>query len=317
MNPVLPKLGLPALGVLSPGRHVAARAPEPFVRAAEWRFREARRHLEEASRRPRRGSTSVRPAGKTELIGFYVNWDDTSFTSLKENIGRIDKLVPEWLHLGSADGSIVVDDPPKQRQALTLVHEVRPGLPITPLVNNFDSASMTWQGEKLGAMLADPVARQRAIDGLLRIRPAGAFPRNQPRFREPAEGERGPVRTIPRGGVRRVSAARPRSLDLGPDGRRLLPVRRGGPFLRRADPHGVRRALGRDRGRTRRLAGVVRPVPRPSARDPPGGEGDRGSRELRLRLAARGNDGDRGVVPGGRPDRPGIGRAGSRSTRKP
>ncbi len=52
---------------------------------------------------------------------------------------------------------------------------MRPDLPITPLVNNFDSASMTWQGEKLGAMLADPVARQRAIEGLLRYVRLGHF----------------------------------------------------------------------------------------------------------------------------------------------
>jgi len=175
VNPVLPKLGLPAIGGTSAGRHPAAHAPEPFVGAAERRFREARRRLDEAARKASARTAPARHPGKTELVGFYVNWDDTSFTSLKENVGRIDKLIPEWLHLGSNDGTIVIDDPPKQRQALALVQEVRPGLRITPLVNNFDSASMTWQGAKLGAMLADPEARRRAIDGLLRYVRFGHF----------------------------------------------------------------------------------------------------------------------------------------------
>jgi len=174
VNPVLPALGLPAIG-LSPEHHPSARTPERFLGTAERRYLETRRRLEEATRsRPPRHVPAPHP-GPTELIGFYVNWDDTSFTSLKENLGRIDKLVPEWLHLASADGTIVPDEPAKQKQALALIHARRPDLPITPLVNNFDSPSMEWQGAKLGAMLADPVARGRAIDGLLRFVRIGRY----------------------------------------------------------------------------------------------------------------------------------------------
>ncbi|MFN7986799.1 MAG: glycosyltransferase [Thermoanaerobaculia bacterium] len=175
VNPVLPRLGLPAVGLPAGSHHAVARAPEPFVGTAERRFREARRRLEEEARKRRPMAPPARRAGKSELVGFYVNWDDTSYTSLKQNIGRIDRLVPEWLHLGADAGALVVDDPPRLRLALDLVREVRPGLPITPLVNNFESSTVTWQGGRLGRMLADPAARARVIEGLLRYVRGGRF----------------------------------------------------------------------------------------------------------------------------------------------
>jgi len=103
------------------------------------------------------------------LIGYYVNWDDTSFTSLKQNLAHIDKLMPEWLHLASADGSLVIDDPPKQTQVLTYIRAHKPDLPIAPLVNNFNSERMEWESAKLAAMLANRAARGRAIQNLLQF----------------------------------------------------------------------------------------------------------------------------------------------------
>ncbi len=34
-----------------------------------------------------------------EVYGFYVNWDENSTASLKENIDSLTMLVPEWYHL--------------------------------------------------------------------------------------------------------------------------------------------------------------------------------------------------------------------------
>ncbi len=60
----------------------------------------------------------VSPAN-TEVIGFYVDWDDNSFTSLKQNISHIDKLIPEWLHLTDATGTIAPDDLRQQQEQRT------------------------------------------------------------------------------------------------------------------------------------------------------------------------------------------------------
>jgi len=45
-------------------------------------------------------------------IGFYVNWDDASMSSLRQNLASLDVLIPEWLHLAGADGSIALDTSP-------------------------------------------------------------------------------------------------------------------------------------------------------------------------------------------------------------
>jgi spore germination protein YaaH len=97
-----------------------------------------------------------------------VNWDD-ALHSLKQNLAHLDKLMPEWLHLASADGTLVIDDPPKQSQVLTYIRQHRPDLGIVPLVNNFNSARMEWESAKLAAMLANRAARGRAIQNLLQF----------------------------------------------------------------------------------------------------------------------------------------------------
>src|SRR5262249_1673014 len=105
----------------------------------------------------------------SELLGFYVNWDDTSLTSLKHNLPRLDKLVPEWLHLASPDGTVSLDDPAKQSQVLAYLRTHRPDLPITPLVNNFNAGRTAWEGAKLAAMLTNAAARARAIQQILQF----------------------------------------------------------------------------------------------------------------------------------------------------
>lgn len=45
-------------------------------------------------------SKRYKQTGKIPLYAFFVNWDDTSSTSLEQHIEAIDVLVPEWLHLG-------------------------------------------------------------------------------------------------------------------------------------------------------------------------------------------------------------------------
>ena len=104
---------------------------------------------------------------QSELIGFYVNWDDNSFTSLKQNISRLDKLMPEWLHLKAADGSILIDDEIKQKRAIDFIQQNRPELPIIPLINNYDDSTQSWNGAKLTQMLANPKARHNLIAKLL------------------------------------------------------------------------------------------------------------------------------------------------------
>jgi peptidoglycan-N-acetylglucosamine deacetylase len=111
-------------------------------------------------------------AGSTQeyrprIIGFYVNWDDTSFSSLKTNLGKIDELIPEWLHLSGTDGAISVDDQAQQDKVLEHIRQNRPDMRIVPLINNFSQQNQDWDGDVLVGMLKDPAARARNIQNLL------------------------------------------------------------------------------------------------------------------------------------------------------
>jgi cellulose synthase/poly-beta-1,6-N-acetylglucosamine synthase-like glycosyltransferase/peptidoglycan/xylan/chitin deacetylase (PgdA/CDA1 family)/spore germination protein YaaH len=99
--------------------------------------------------------------------GFFVNWDDNAFVSLERNAGKLDVLVPEWLHLAGPDGSIRPDDPARQLRTRAWLKANAPAVRITPLVNNFDSRTQAWDAKGAAAMLADANARRRFEDGLL------------------------------------------------------------------------------------------------------------------------------------------------------
>ena len=172
MNPVLPSLGLPPIRALPHVHHLIPPQPKPIPNRSERRFQRAKQRLTKNLAKARLPGTSPVPAaprGPSEFIGYYVNWDDTSFTSLKQNLASIDKLIPEWLHLANADGTLAIDDPPKQMQVLTYIRKHRPALRIAPLVNNFNAARMQWESTKLAAMLANRAARQRTIQHLLQF----------------------------------------------------------------------------------------------------------------------------------------------------
>ena len=172
INPVLPSLGLTPTRALPQRHHIALLQPTHPPNRPERRFQRAKRKLDTYLTKTSTALSlpNLSPSrDQSELIGFYVNWDDTSFTSLKQNLMRLNKLMPEWIHLASADGSITIDDPPKLRQVLSYIHEHRPTLPIAPLVNNFASERMEWEEKKLAAMLTNPAARARAIQNLLQF----------------------------------------------------------------------------------------------------------------------------------------------------
>lgn len=96
---------------------------------------------------------------KQEVYGFYVNWDEKSKTSFKNNINSITTIVPEWLQLTpsltlktSTDSSIVTE---------AKAHDVK----ILPLVNNF--INNKWDGDILHRLFTTPGAEDLFIKNLL------------------------------------------------------------------------------------------------------------------------------------------------------
>lgn len=116
--------------------------------------------------RPRLG---IAAAGEPLTIGFYVNWDGNADTSLHQNIQRINRLMPEWLHLSDASGAISDDNIDKENQVLGYIQQNRPDLPVIPLVNSYDPQTGQWNSQRLGQMLDNAAARQQAVKNLLQF----------------------------------------------------------------------------------------------------------------------------------------------------
>ncbi|MEP6901671.1 MAG: glycosyl hydrolase family 18 protein, partial [Actinomycetota bacterium] len=97
-------------------------------------------------------------------VGFYVNYDDTSYASLKRNIEKIDWLSPEWVRLSDGDNPLVTEF---DQKALDLIHKEKPQMPILPLVQNYKDE--VWNSQILARQVATKESRQKLIDALTKM----------------------------------------------------------------------------------------------------------------------------------------------------
>jgi hypothetical protein len=107
-SPVLPALNLPGVSFLPQGAHalpaVPALTPERPLTRRERALRNDQNRLANERARELKQLLQPRKAGPVAsrqalAIGFFVNWDDASMSSLKENLGSLDTVIAEWLHL--------------------------------------------------------------------------------------------------------------------------------------------------------------------------------------------------------------------------
>jgi peptidoglycan/xylan/chitin deacetylase (PgdA/CDA1 family)/spore germination protein YaaH/GT2 family glycosyltransferase len=174
VSPMLPALNLPSASIVPHGAHMAPPPPSLSLPHALTRRERALRDTKDKLARERERTLrhllvqpqQANPAPAHPLtIGFFVNWDDASMSSLKENLGSLDMIIPEWLHLAGVDGALREDDPNRADQTTQYIRARRPDLRIVPLVNNWNGKE--WEGDKLGRMLANPTARAHAIAQLV------------------------------------------------------------------------------------------------------------------------------------------------------
>ncbi|HKA22860.1 MAG TPA: glycosyltransferase [Blastocatellia bacterium] len=168
INPLLPTLKLPKMSFL-PNDARAPTGPR-FETDAQRRLRETKQRLE-VERNKRQQAKHPKPRHEQFVdqmeVGFYVSWDETSMSSLKENIKNLDMLVCEFLHLETPSGDLSSesDRNPQglggEKAVIEFVRSTRPDLKIFALVNNFDGKA--WESEKLAAMLANRESRARCI----------------------------------------------------------------------------------------------------------------------------------------------------------
>jgi peptidoglycan-N-acetylglucosamine deacetylase len=111
-----------------------------------------------------------KPVGRPLAIGFYVNWDDSSYASLKRGLPTLDWVIPTWMSLSGPDMALhtAID-----AKALDLVRTQKPSTPILPLLQN--AAGGNWDGPGLTRMLADPAMRQARIAQIVAFIAANHF----------------------------------------------------------------------------------------------------------------------------------------------
>ncbi len=100
-------------------------------------------------------------------IAYFVNWDPNSYTSLKKNIGSIDILIPEWIHIGS-DYSISMDNQKYQEEITKYVKDNGSNVKIMPLINNFNIETLDWDQQLLSEVITNPVQRTTTVLALLK-----------------------------------------------------------------------------------------------------------------------------------------------------
>lgn len=122
--------------------------------------------------------TNRRPAdipfntGEGLRAAYYAPDDAASYVSLKEHVRQIDLLFPQWLHVNSPSGTLmmmssdnlsqypviqgnVIHDPDSLNKVKRVVLGASPGTDIFPHLNNFNPHTQDWD-EGVGAVLQDP-----------------------------------------------------------------------------------------------------------------------------------------------------------------
>lgn len=163
INPILPILGLSPLRHIPSYDQIAYRIGKHNIGDQLFRMNSINSvsllqtdffHKHFRGRRLRRTPSN----NSQKVIGFYVNWDPNSFTSLQRNIGHLNYIAPEWLHLrGSGpDLSQEID-----KKVITLANSRR--VPILPLFNNYDNG---WQSGSIHQVLRNHVKRTALVNQL-------------------------------------------------------------------------------------------------------------------------------------------------------
>ena len=97
-------------------------------------------------------------------MGFFINWDESSYESLKRNLDHLDWVVPAWSYLQNAregESPIATDI---YIPALNWIRVTRPETRIVPMVQNVINEN--WQGDLLARSIADEPHRRLLIDSL-------------------------------------------------------------------------------------------------------------------------------------------------------
>lgn len=185
-NPVLPTFNLRQLDILPKTADLKPKAPNLPTNPAEQRAKKAQadlqretaklKHITPGKRRsqlpivpaPVQIPTPVIATSRPISIAFYINWDDSSYESLKRNLDHLDWVIPGWLRLqetNANNSNPLISDMQNGVEALNLIRVTRPQITILPMVQNITNEK--FDGALLARMVADENHRRQLIDALL------------------------------------------------------------------------------------------------------------------------------------------------------
>ncbi len=164
INPVLDLLHLQSSSLLPQKKHLTRSVVENTGQFGK-KYLDARNKLfHQIKNEAQKTTIAARVNPQQERVAFFVNWDDASFSSLKQHITDIDVLIPEWLHLKN-DGSIVEDNKNRQEYVLQYIRSRKPDQKIYALINNYNGTS--WDQKALVTILSSNDQRKNSIDTII------------------------------------------------------------------------------------------------------------------------------------------------------
>jgi hypothetical protein len=181
-NPLLPRLNLRPLTNLP---HATDIKPRPRAvlpaNAREAKAKRAKVELQKALLQ-----TPAPPAKRSELtpiipppattplpapasfspkqlaIGFYINWDESSYSSLERNLNSLDWVVPQWVYIRDSKPGESPLQTEIDAKALNLIRGKRPQTQVLPMIQNLNDEE--WQKDVLARAVADEESRQHLIN---------------------------------------------------------------------------------------------------------------------------------------------------------
>ena len=186
-SPLLPKFNLRPLSNLPRSSDIKPQPAAALTNPREAKAKKAQGELQKAytqvprvpGRRPELMPIAPPPANtplpapasfnaKQLTIGFYINWDESSYSSLERNLDLLDWVMPQWSHIvdvknGGSPIQTDLDDP-QALKALNLIRRKRPQISILPMIQNLNDEK--WENDVLARAVADEPSRQRLIAGL-------------------------------------------------------------------------------------------------------------------------------------------------------
>ena len=184
INPFLPQIKLKPVAVLPQQPDINFKPPPLPVTKAETQLKQIGERAKQEKKK--RDDLSIQRAGEAELlrasktgtvsktpnegkplaIGFYVNWDDSSLASLRQNYKSLDWVVPEWIRLSGDEGNpLMLDIDKSALEALDFLHRNKPEMPLLPLLQNYKNEN--WNSDILVRSIATEDQRRHLITALL------------------------------------------------------------------------------------------------------------------------------------------------------